>query len=196
MMPSTLLPFDVNAFQPRGSPARKIAHFGKNQTIFSHGDRSSDLFYIEKGCVKLTMTCRQGNEAIVGFFERGDFFGESCLGRDKPIRFGTAIAITGLRAVKIDSKAMIRVLRLRFRTRSLHLLARNTRIREDLVDNLLNSSEQRLARVLYMLFKSAAKGSTESSPKVNQQTLGEMIGATRQRVNFLMQRLRGVKRVK
>jgi CRP/FNR family transcriptional regulator, cyclic AMP receptor protein len=193
MMPSTLLPFDVNTFLPRGSPARKIAHFGKNQTIFSHGDPSSDLFYIEKGCVKLTMSCRRGNEAIIGVFERGDFFGESCLGLDKPIRFGNAIAITELRAVKIDRKAVIHVLRTEapvsysFIT---YLLARSTRIREDLVDNLLSSSEQRLARVLYRLSKSAAKGSTESSPKVNQQTLGEMIGTTRQRVNFLMQRFR------
>lgn len=193
MMPATLSPFDVNAFLPRGSPARKIAHFAKDQTIFSHGDRSSDLFYIEKGCVKLTMTCRRGNEAIIGFFERGDFFGESCLGLDKPFRFGNAIAITEVRAVKLDRKAVMGVLRTEAQVSYLfitHLLARNTRNSEDLADNLLSSSEQRLARVLYRLSESAAKGSTESSPKVNQQTLGEMIGTSRQRVNFLMQRFR------
>jgi CRP/FNR family transcriptional regulator, cyclic AMP receptor protein len=193
MVPPTLLPFDLNAFLPSGSPARQIARFGKNQTIFSHGDRSSDLFYIEKGFVKLTVSCRQGNEAIVRFFERGDFFGESCLGRHNPVRFGNAIAITELRTVKIDRKAVIRVLRTEAQVSYsfiTHLLARNARIREDLVDSLLNSSEQRLARVLCMLSKSAAKGSTEFSPKVNQQTLAKMIGATRQRVNFLMQRFR------
>jgi CRP-like cAMP-binding protein len=187
------LPFDLDSLLPPGSADRKIARFTRNQIIFSQGDRSEALFYIEKGCVKLTVTSQQGKEAIIGIFNRGDLIGESCLGRGQPVRFGNAVAVTDTRAVKIDRKALIPILRTRAQASYVfitYLLARNTRTREDLVHNLLNSGERRLARVLSVLAQSEAKGTCHSSPKVSQQTLGEMIGATRQQVNVLMQRYR------
>ena len=193
MVPLTLLPFDLDSFLPPGSAARKIARFRKKQIIFSQGDHSGSLFYIEKGCVKLSVTCRQGKEAIIGIFGRGDLFGESCLGGEQSVRFGNAISLTDVRALKIDRTVAVRILRTQPEASFClvtYLLARNFRIREDLVNNLLNSSERRLARVLCMLAQSHANGTNESSANVSQQTLAEMIGTTRQRVNFLMQRFR------
>jgi CRP/FNR family cyclic AMP-dependent transcriptional regulator len=187
------LPFDLDSLLLPGSADRKIARFTRNQIIFSHGDRSESLFYIEKGCVKLTVTSQRGKEAIIGIFDRGDLIGESCLGGGQPVRFGNAVAVTDVRAVKIDRKVLIPILRTRAQASYIfttYLLARNIRTREDLVHNLLNSGEGRLARVLSLLARSEAKGISHSSPKVSQQTLGEMIGATRQQVNALMQRYR------
>jgi len=196
MVPLTLLPFDLDSFLPPGTAARKIARFRKKQVIFSQGDSSGSLFYVETGCVKLSVTCRQGKEAIIGIFGRGDLFGESCLGGAQSVRFGNAISLTDVRAVKIDRAVAVHILRTQPEASfSLvtYLLTRNFRIREDLVNNLLNSSERRLARVLCMLAQSDANGTNgtnESSANVSQQTLAEMIGTTRQRVNFLMQRFR------
>jgi CRP/FNR family cyclic AMP-dependent transcriptional regulator len=192
-VPPTLLRFDIDALLPPGSAGRKIARFLKNQVIFSQGERSGALFYIEEGCVKLTVQCRMGKEAIIGIFGRGEWFGESCLARRQTVRFGNAIALTDVRAVQINRSTVLHVLRTEAQTSYsfiTYLLARNTQIREDLVYNLLNSSERRLARVLSTLALSEAKGKSELYPNVSQKTLAEMIGSTRQRVNLLMQRFR------
>ena len=192
-VPPTLLPFNVDALLPPGSAGRTIARFLKNQVIFSQGDRSGALFYIEEGCVKLTVRSRLGKEAIIGIFNRGEWFGESCLARLQLVRFGNAIALTEVRAVQIDRRTALRVLRTESQTSYSFinfLVARNTQTQEDLVYNLLNSSERRLARVLSTLALSEAKGKSELYPNVSQKTLAEMIGSTRQRVNLLMQRFR------
>lgn len=155
---------------------------------FSEGERSDSLFYIEKGTVKLPVTSRQGKEAILGVFSRGDFFGESCIASDQPVRLHTAVALTEVWVVKIGREAIIRVLVrggdacYSFVT---YLLGRNTRMATELVNNLMDSSEERLARVLFFL---AQPGKIDSAAKVSQQTLAEMIGTTRQRVNVLMKR--------
>jgi len=143
--------------------------------------------------VKLSVTCQRGKKAVIGFFVPGEWFGESCLARDQPVNFGEAVAFTDTRAVQIDRNAVLRILRTEAQASYsfiTHLLARNTRIREDLVYNLLNSTEKRLARALCMLAESETKSKSDLLDKITQQTLAKMIGTTRQRVNFLMQRFR------
>jgi len=191
-VPSTLLSH-LDALLPPGTRGRNNITFRKNQVIFYQGDPSNTLFGIEEGCVKLSVTCQWGKKAVIGFFVPGEWFGESCLARNQPVNFGEAVAFTDTRAVQIDRNALLRILR----TETLasysfitHLLARNTRIREDLVYNLLNSTEKRLARALCMLAESEARSKSDLLDKITQQTLAKMIGTTRQRVNFLMQRFR------
>ena len=164
--------------------------FPEKQIIFSEGQRSDSIFYIEKGAVKLTVTSRRGKEAIVSVFSRGDFFGESCVAPDQPVRSNNAVALTDTQALKIDRSVIIRTLIRDGRVCYgfvTYLLGRNQRIQQHLVNNLLESSEERLARVLFFL---AQPGKVDSSARVSQQTLAEMIGTTRQRVNVLMKRFK------
>jgi CRP/FNR family cyclic AMP-dependent transcriptional regulator len=171
-------------------PEKRAVRFAEKEIIFSKGERSDSIFYIEKGMVKLTVTSRQGKEAIIGVFSRGDFFGESCIADDQPPRFHNAVALTDLRALKVDRDSIMRTLLEQsdacygFLT---HILRCNARIQDDLVNNLLDSSEERLARALVLLARSSK---VEPSARISQQTLAEMIGTTRQRVNVLMQRFR------
>lgn len=180
--------FDSATFLGFIRPEKKAICFPEKQIIFSEGERSNSVFYIEKGTVKLTVTSRQGKEAIIGVFSRGDLFGESCIASDQPVRLHNAVALTEVCLVKIGRAAIIRVLLERgdacysFIT---YLLGRNTRMSTELVNNLMDSSEERLARVLFFL---AQPGSIDSATKFSQQTLAEMIGTTRQRVNVLMKR--------
>jgi CRP/FNR family cyclic AMP-dependent transcriptional regulator len=182
--------FDAASFLISICPEKRAVRFAEKEIIFSKGERSDSIFYIEKGMVKLTVTSRQGKEAIIGVFSRGDFFGESCIADDQPTRFHNAVALTDLRALKIDRSSIMRTLLERsdacygFLT---HILRCNARIQDDLVNNLLDSSEERLARALVLLARS---GKVEPSARISQQTLAEMIGTTRQRVNVLMQRFR------
>jgi len=178
--------FDAATFLLSIGPNKRDMWFPATKLIFSEGETSASIFYIKEGAVKLTVTSRRGKEAIMGVLSHGDFFGESCIAADQPVRFHSAVALTDLRAVKIDRATIIRALRgggeacYGFVT---YLLGRNTRISGDLVNNLVDSSEERLARALFFL---AQPGRLDSAGKVSQQTLAEMIGTTRQRVNVLM----------
>ncbi len=185
-------PFDAAIFLISMRSQKKAVSFLRRQIIFSEGERSDSIFYIERGAVKLTVTSRRGKEAIIGVFSRGDLFGEGCIASDEPVRFHNAVALTEVHVVKIDRSAVISALLAgggscyNFVT---YLLGRNRRIQADLVNNLMDSSEERLARVLFSL---AQPGNFDSPAKVSQQTLAEMIGTTRQRVNVLMKRFRNL----
>jgi len=165
----------------------------KKQTIFSQGDAAEAVFYIQAGKVKLTVVSQQGKEAVVAILERGAFFGESCLA-GQVIRTATATAVEDSTIVRIDKDAMIRVLHEEPTFAELfmaYLLAHTIRIEEDLVDQLFNSSEKRLARVLLLLAHFGKEGKPETViTKISQETLAEMIGTTRSRVSFFMNKFR------
>jgi len=182
-MPSPIKPFNIDSFLAAVHARRKIIHFRRNQTIFSQGEGSDAIFYIEKGSVKLTITSEEGREAIVGVFGGGDFFGESCIASDRPVRFHTAIAITDTRVVKICRDAIINALRAS--SDALYafvssLLRRDARIQQDLAIYISETGKKRLARTLLTRARFA---------KFSQQDWADMIGLTRQRVNVLLQRL-------
>jgi CRP/FNR family transcriptional regulator, cyclic AMP receptor protein len=188
---SASLHFNLHVLLTKERVTKREIDFAKKQVIFSHGDRNDSLFYIEKGIVKLTVTSREGREAIIGLFDAGHFFGESCISGDQPVRFHNAVALTDVRLVRIDRRIMVRILMAGgdpVHSFVSYLLRRSAQTQEDLAYNLLSSSEDRLARVLILLTQSAEKG--EYIPKLTQQTLAEIIGTTRQRVNILMKRFR------
>jgi CRP/FNR family transcriptional regulator, cyclic AMP receptor protein len=194
MNSSNLKSFDIGVLPITRGTDKRIIFFRKKQTIFSQGQRSDAIFYIEKGSVKLTVNSKHGKEAVVGIFHAGHLFGESCLAEaEPPVRFHNAIALSDMRAVKIDGDAMKRTL-LASGTVSYafitYLLGRYAQIQEDLVNNLLSSSEERLARALVYLAQYGKETKGESAPRLSQQTLADMIGTTRQHVNHLMVRFR------
>jgi CRP/FNR family cyclic AMP-dependent transcriptional regulator len=173
--------------------ARKVVEFRRKETIFSQGDPSKNVIYIQKGGVRLSVVNETGKEAVVGILGPGDFFGEGCLA-GQSIRMGTATAIAPTTALVIEKTEMIRVLHAehefsdRFIT---FMLARNIRIEEDLVDQLFNSSEKRLARTLLLLARYGKEDKPQRVlPKVSQEMLAEMVGTTRSRVNFFMNKFR------
>jgi CRP/FNR family transcriptional regulator, cyclic AMP receptor protein len=165
----------------------------KKHTIFSQGDEAEAVFYIQAGKVKLTVVSKQGKEAVVAILERGAFFGESCLA-GQIIRTATATAVEDSTIVRIDKDAMIRVLHEEPTFAELfmtYLLEHTIRIQEDLVDQLFNSSEKRLARVLLLLAHFGKEGKPETViAKISQETLAEMIGTTRSRVSYFMNKFR------
>jgi CRP/FNR family transcriptional regulator, cyclic AMP receptor protein len=165
----------------------------KKHTIFSQGDAAEAVFYIQAGKVKLTVVSQQGKEAVVAILERGAFLGESCLA-GQAVRTATATAVEDSTIVRIDKDAMIRVLHEEPTFAELfmaYLLAHTIRIQEDLVDQLFNSSEKRLARVLLLLAHFGKEGKPETViTKISQETLAEMIGTTRSRVSFFMNKFR------
>jgi CRP-like cAMP-binding protein len=165
----------------------------KKQTIFSQGDAAEAVFYLQTGKVKLTVVSQQGKEAVIAILERGAFFGESCLA-GQVIRTATATAVEESNIVRIDKEAMIRVLHEEPTFAKLfmaYLLAHTIRIEEDLVDHLFNSSEKRLARALLLLAHFGKEGKPETViAKISQETLAEMIGTTRSRVSFFMNKFR------
>ena len=180
-------------FWIRPGVARKVAEFKKKETIFSQGDPGTNVMYIQKGGVRLSVVNETGKEAVVAVLGPGDFFGEGCLA-GQPLRMGTATAITPTTALVIEKKEMIRVLHAehefsdRFIT---YMLARNIRIEEDLVDQLFNSSEKRLARTLLLLARYGQEDKPQKVlPKISQEMLAEMVGTTRSRVNFFMNKFR------
>jgi CRP/FNR family transcriptional regulator, cyclic AMP receptor protein len=188
------LPFNLAPLLSTIGHNKKPVFFRKKQIIFSLGDRSDSLFYIETGTVKLTITSADGKEAFIGLLDGGDFFGESCLASDKP-RFYTAKAFTDVQVLKMDRAAMIRILRTNsefaygFTT---HLIRRTAQAQEDLASSLLDSSEKRLAQVLLSLNQLAQSGESELAAQLNQQDLADIVGITRQRANVLIQRLKKV----
>ena len=189
-----LIKFDPKTFLSTLNGGRKIEAFLKKQTIFAQGESSDAVFYIKEGKVKLTVVSETGKEATIGILNKGDFFGEGCLTTGQTRRLCSATAMTDCSVMKIDKKSMNDVLRREPAFSEMfvaYLLARNIRYEEDLVDQLFNSSEKRLARVLLLLAHFGKDGKQETViPKMSQETLAEMIGTTRSRVSFFMNRFR------
>jgi CRP/FNR family cyclic AMP-dependent transcriptional regulator len=185
--------FDAQAFLDSASVSRKVAEFRERETVFRQGDPSRHIFYIQKGGVKLSVLNNFGKEAVVAVLGRGEFFGEGCL-TGLPFRMASAAAITPTTVLAIEKEEMIRVLHAehalsdRFIS---YMLARNMRLEEDLVDQLFNSSEKRLARSLLLLARYGKQNHPEKLvAKVSQEVLAEMIGTTRSRVNFFMNKFK------
>ena len=185
--------FDPNTFLATIGEGRKFVLFPKKQTIFAQGDFADAVFYIQDGKVRLTVVSETGKEATLGILGEGEFFGEGGLA-GQPLRMGSATAMTDCQLLQIDKKAMTLALHREHTFSDLfvaYLLTRNIRYEEDLVDQLFNSSEKRLARILLLLAHFGKDGVPESViPKISQETLAEMIGTTRSRVSFFMNRFR------
>ena len=185
--------FNPYAFLATIGEGRKAMLFPTKQAIFVQGDRADAVFYLQAGKVKLTVVSKTGKEATIGVLNDGSFFGEGSLA-GQPFRMGSATAMTDCAVLRIDKKAMVDALHREHEFSDLfvaYLLARNVRYEEDLVDQLFNSSEKRLARVLLMLAHFGKDGVPETViPKISQESLAEMIGTTRSRVSFFMNRFR------
>ncbi|MGB8987754.1 MAG: Crp/Fnr family transcriptional regulator [Candidatus Sulfotelmatobacter sp.] len=189
-----LIKFDPQTFLSTiDGGGRKIAAFPNKQTIFVQGDSSDAVFYIQKGKVRLTVVSEIGKEATIGILNEGSFFGEGCL-TGQPLRMCSATAMSDCSVMRIEKKSMVEVLHRERAFSELfvaYLLARNIRYEEDLVDQLFNSSEKRLARILLLLAHFGKEGKPETLiPKMSQETLAEMIGTTRSRVSFFLNRFR------
>jgi CRP-like cAMP-binding protein len=185
--------FDPNTFLATIGAGRKIVAVPKKQTIFTQGDVADAVFYVQKGKVRLTVVSKTGREATIGILNEGSFFGEGALA-GQVLRMGSAAAMTDCELLRVDKKAMIDALHREHAFSDIfvaYLLARNIRYEEDLVDQLFNSSEKRLARVLLLLAHFGKEGAPETViPEVSQETLAEMVGTTRSRVSFFMNRFR------
>jgi CRP-like cAMP-binding protein len=185
--------FDPKTFLSTIDGGRKIAAFAKKQTIFVQDDPSDAVFYIQEGKVKLTVVSTIGKEATIAILNEGDFFGEGCL-TGQALRLCCATAMTDCSVMRIGKDAMLEVLHREHAFSDMfvaHLLTRNIRYEEDLVDQLFNSSEKRLARILLLLAHFGKEGKPEVAiPTISQETLAEMVGTTRSRVSFFMNRFR------
>lgn len=185
--------FNPTAFLAQVGSGKTLLHPKKNDVLFSQGDAANAVFYIQEGRVKLTAVSAQGKEAIVAILERTDFFGEGCLA-GQPLRLAAAKALDASTIVRIDKPAMIQVLHEQAAFSELfmaYLLSRSARIEADLVDQLFNSSEKRLARVLLLLAHFGKEGKPEPViAKISQETLAEMVGTTRSRISFFMNKFR------
>ncbi len=186
--------FDPVLFLATAGVGRTVMNLSKKDALFIQGEPANTIFYIQKGKVKLTVVSKRGKEATVALLGAGEFVGESCIAAAQPLRQATATALTDTEVLRINRKDMLRVLHEQHAFSDVFvafLLARNTRIQEDLVDQLFNSSEKRLARTLLLLAQFGKEGKPEKViPKISQETLAEMIGTTRSRVSFFMNRFR------
>jgi CRP/FNR family cyclic AMP-dependent transcriptional regulator len=185
--------FDAEAFLDSAGADRKVVEYRRSEKIFTQGDLCESVLYIQTGGVKLSVLSKTGKEAVVAMLGPGDFFGEGCLA-GQPVRMGSATAITRSTILVVHKDEMVRLLHKqhalsdRFIT---HMLARNIRIEEDLVDQLFNSGEKRLARTLLLLARYDKHDEPQKSvPKISQETLAEMVGTTRSRVNFFMNKFK------
>ena len=187
------LSFDPKTFLARIGEGRSIGKYHKDGTIFSQGDFADAVFYIQKGKVKVTVVSEQGKEAVVAMLGRDEFCGEGCLA-GQPRRMATATAMTDCEIMRLEKWAVVRIIHDEPQFSEMfvaHLLARTIRVEEDLVDQLFNSTEKRLARALLILANFGKEGRPEPIiPKVSQETLAEMIGATRSRVSHFMNKFR------
>jgi len=185
--------FDPQRFLSTIDNGRKIVAFPKKQRIFVQGDSSDAVFYLQQGKVKLTVVSKRGKEATIAILNEGDFFGEGCLA-GQPLRLASATALTHCSVMEIDKNTMMQVLHREHTFSDMfvaYLLTRNIRYEADLVDQLFNSSEKRLARVLLLLAHFGKEGKPEVAiPKLSQETLAEMVGTTRSRISFFMNRFR------
>lgn len=186
-------PFDPLAFLAKVGTGKTISVYRKDQIIFSQGEVADTIFYLQKGGVKIVVLSDQGKEAVVGILEPGQFFGEGCM-NGHSLRIATSTATEESLITSISKSAMIAVLHDEPKFSELfvaYLLTRNSRVEDDLIDQLFNSSEKRLARLLLLLAKFGKEGSpTPISPNISQETLAEMIGTTRSRVSFFMNKFR------
>jgi CRP/FNR family cyclic AMP-dependent transcriptional regulator len=187
------LPFDPKEFLSKVNGGQRIAEYRKDQIVFRQGDPSDAVFYIQSGKVKKTVVSEQGKEAVVALLDAGDFFGEGCLAGEA-LRLSTVSALTKCTIARISKVDITQVIHEEPAFAELfisHLLARNSRVEEDLVDQLFNSSEKRLARTLLLLANFGKEGRPEPIiAKISQETLAEMIGTTRSRVSHFMNKFR------
>lgn len=193
MKRKTRLPFDPKAFLSKANGGRTISKYRKNQIVFSQGSPADSVFYIRDGKVKVTVISEQGKEAVVAVLGTDEFCGEGCL-TGQPLRMATATAMTACEIMRLEKEAIIRVLHDEPAFSEMfvsHLLARTIRVEADLVDQLFNSSEKRLARALLLLANFGKEGRPETIiTKISQETLAEMIGTTRSRVSHFMNKFR------
>jgi CRP/FNR family transcriptional regulator, cyclic AMP receptor protein len=185
--------FDAETFLNSSGVARRPAAYAPAAVIFAQGTPADTVLYIQQGRVKLSVLSQAGKEAVVGVLGPGDFFGEGALA-GQPVRLATATAMTASRILNVPKRQMIRLLHQQHSLSDrfiAHMLARNTRLEEDLVDQLFNASEKRLARTLLLLARyGKPDGPRRALPKVSQEVLAEMVGTTRSRVNFFMNKFR------
>jgi len=193
MKPQKKSPFDAQVFLESVGASRKVAQFRRNETVFYQGEAADSVMYVQRGGVKLTVESESGKKAVVAILGPGDFFGEGGMAGQK-IRMGTATAIVPTTVLVIGKREMIRVLHAEHKLSDrfmMHLLARNIRVEADLVDQLFNSTEKRLARALLLFARYGKQDQPQKMlPKVSQETLAEMIGTTRDRVNLFMNKFR------
>jgi CRP/FNR family transcriptional regulator, cyclic AMP receptor protein len=186
-------PFDPKVFLAKVGEGKTILEYRKDQIVFAQGDVADTVFYIQKGRVKVVVISEQGKEAVVGILEPGQFFGEGCM-NGHSLRISTTTALEECLVTAITKAAMLAMLHSEPKFSELfmaYLLTRNSRIEEDLIDQLFNSSEKRLARLLLLLANFGKEGSPKLiSPNISQETLAEMIGTTRSRVSFFMNKFR------
>jgi CRP/FNR family transcriptional regulator, cyclic AMP receptor protein len=187
------LAFDAQTFLDSAGVARKVKEYKRAEAVYAQGEAAESVMYLQSGGVKLTVVNEVGKEAVVAILASGDFFGEGCLA-GQPVRIGTATAITPSTVLVIEKSEMFKVLHEEHGLSDLFIrfmLARNIRIEEDLVDQLFNSSEKRLARTLLLLARYGKEDQPHGVlPKMSQETLAEMVGTTRSRVNFFMNKFR------
>jgi CRP-like cAMP-binding protein len=192
-VPSIEKRFDATAFLANIGQGRRLLEFGKKARIYTQGEPADAIFYLQKGKIKLSVVSQQGKEAIIGLLAPGDFFGEGSIA-GQPLRMSTALAMTDCSVIRIEKKVMMQVLHQQHEMSDMfvaYLLARNIRYEEDLVDQLFNSSEKRLARILLLLARFGKEGKPEAIiPTITQEALAEMVGTTRSRVNFFLNRFR------
>ena len=186
-------PFEARVFLESAGAAKAAVKYGRGETVFRQGDVGKDVHYLQSGSIKLSVLSRTGKEAVVAMLGPGDFFGEGCMA-GQPIRMGSATALTPSVIVLVSKKRMAQLLHEQptMADRFIkHMLSRNIRIEEDLIDQLFNSSEKRLARALLLLARYGKQDiPVRAVPKVSQETLAEMIGTTRSRVNFFMNKFK------
>ena len=184
--------FDLHEFLESTGIARHVTKYAKSDVVFAQGDAARDVFYLQQGSIKLSVLSRTGKEAVVAILGPGDFFGEGCLA-GQPRRMATARVLIPSTVSIVEKAEMLRMLHAepaladRFLS---HMLARNIRIEEDLVDQLFNSSEKRLARALLLLARYGSDDRPLPLPQLSQETLAEMVGTTRSRINFFMNKFR------
>jgi CRP/FNR family cyclic AMP-dependent transcriptional regulator len=184
--------FDVAAFVASAGPARNAVNYPRRAVVYAQGDPCEDVRYLQKGAIKLSVLSRIGKEAVVAMLGPGDFFGEGALA-GQTVRIGTATALMASSVLIIDKDAMIELLHKEptFSGRFIsHMLARSLRVEADLVDQLFNSGEKRLARTLLLLARYGQTPTQRTAPKISQETLAEMIGATRASVSVFMNKFR------
>jgi CRP-like cAMP-binding protein len=186
-------PFDVTVFLNTVDGGRSVSNYRKHEKVFSQGDPADSVFYIQEGKVKVCVISERGKEAVVALHGNGDFFGEGCLS-GQPLRSATVAAMTECVIMRLDKASIVRVLHDEPKFSEVfmsYLLARNARVEEDLVDQLFNSSEKRLARVLLLMANFGKEGRPERViAKISQETLAEMVGTTRSRVSAFMNKFR------
>jgi CRP-like cAMP-binding protein len=187
-------PFEPKAFLASSGIGRTVLRYRPKQAVFSQGEPADAVFYIQEGRLRLSVLSKQGKEATIALLGPGEFLGEGCIASDQPLRMATATAITDCSVLKIERKSMLRTLHAEHGLSDMfvvHMVVRHNQTQADLVDQLFNSSEKRLARALLILSRVGKEDRQETvAPKISQETRAEMVGTTRSRVNFFMNKFR------